>query len=306
MPRKVLFAGDANVDFVMTGLAEAPREDREVLCEGFALALGGSTAIAAAAFARLGGSCDFCGLVGDDENGRFVSAALAEAGVGQGALRVTREAKTGVTLNLARGSTRTQVTYPGTLALVDESDAIGSALGDYSHIHISGPYGTPRFLPRVGGILAAARAAGLTTSLDTQWDPSERWLYADEWMPLLSYLYVNEAEASSLSGTALGDESAAWARLAERTPCPVIKLGPRGAYADGAQYRGYPAQLVDPTGAGDTFAAAFLYAVIEEGALLAEALSFAQAAGALACGFAGGASPLLTRERVRELMRCGR
>lgn len=303
MPGRVLFAGDANADFQLTGLAGMPLEDREVFCEDFLATLGGSTTIAAAAYAYLGGSCDFCGLVGDDENGRLVAACLAHAGVGLELLRMTREAKTGVTVNLVRASTRTQVTYPGTLSIVDETDTIIRKLGAYSHLHISGAYGTPRFLPRVAQALGAARSAGLATSLDTQWDPAEGWLFADEWLPLLSCLFVNEAEAASLTGTGPGEEASAWAMLSERTPCPVIKLGPRGAYAEGRAFPAHEVEVVDPTGAGDSFAAAFIYARVEEGAAIGEAVSFAQAAGALACGYAGGASARLTRDGVRRLMR---
>ncbi len=302
MPKRVLFAGDANVDFQMTGLEGEPREDREVFCGDFLATLGGSTTIAAAAYAYLGGSCDFCGLVGDDANGRLVASSLSEAGVGTGMLRSTREAKTGVTVNLVRGSTRTQVTFPGTLSIVEEADTVVRMLGAYSHIHISGAYGTPRFLPRVGETLAAARSAGLTTSLDTQWDPSEEWARLGEWLPLLSYLFVNEAEASSLTGTAIGEEAEAWARLAKGTECPVIKLGARGAYAGGRAYPAHEVGVVDPTGAGDTFAAAFIYASVEKGAALCEAVTFAQAAGAVACGYAGGTSSRLSEAAVRELL----
>jgi ribokinase len=303
MPKRVLFAGDANVDFQLTGLAARPLEDREVFCEDFLATLGGSTTIAAAAYAHLGGSCDFFGLAGDDANGRLVASFLSDAGVGVGNLRITRETKTGVTVNLVRGSTRTQITYPGTLSIVDETDAIARTLASYSHIHISGAYGTPRFLPRVREVLAAARSAGLTTSLDTQWDPSEEWSHMDEWLPLLSFLFLNEAEAASLTGTGIGEEARAWAGLAERTERPVIKLGPRGAYANGRAFPAHEVAVVDPTGAGDTFAAAFIYASVEEGAPLDEAVSFAQAAGAVACGYAGGSSRRLTRAAVRALLR---
>ncbi len=302
MPRRVLFAGDANVDFQLTGLAGEPREDREVFCEDFLATLGGSTTIAAAAYARLGGSCEFAGLVGDDENGRLVASALSDAGVGIDMLRITRERKTGVTVNLVRGSTRTQVTYPGTIAIMDETDAIAGRLGSYSHLHVSGVFGAPRFLPKLSGLLAAARSAGLSASLDTQWDPSEDWRRVDEWLPLVSYLFVNEAEASSLTGTRLGEEAKAWELLAERTERPVIKLGSRGAYADGRAYPAHKVAVVDPTGAGDTFAAAFIYACVEEGADIGDAVGFAQAAGAFACGYAGGTSPLLTRAAVRGLL----
>ena len=95
-------------------------------------------------------------------------------------LHKTLEKKTGVTINLVRGPTRTQVSYPGTLSIVDETDTITQMLGSYSHIHVSGVFGTPRFLPRVTEVLTAARSAGLTVSLDTQWDPSEKWNYVDE------------------------------------------------------------------------------------------------------------------------------
>jgi ribokinase len=300
--KRVLFAGDANVDFQLTGLAAQPREDLEVFCDDFLATLGGSTTIAAAAYANLGGSCDFCGLVGDDANGRLVSSMLSEAGVGIGMLRKTLEKKTGVTVNLVRGSTRTQVTYPGTLSIVDEADTIIRMLGSYSHIHISGVYGTPRFLPRAAEVLGAARSAGLSASLDTQWDPSEEWNYVGDWLPLLSFLFVNEAEAMSLTGTGIGEEAEAWSLLSERTERPIIKLGARGVFADGRAFPAHKIAVVDSTGAGDTFAAAFIYASVEEGAAVAEAVAFAQAAAALACGFAGGTSARLGASAVRELL----
>lgn len=306
MKRRVLFAGDANADIILSGLAGPPQEDREVFCEGFAVILGGSTTLAAAAYARLGGQAEFCGLVGDDEYGALVADELSSAGVGISLLRRSGSERTGVTVNLVRASTRTQVTYPGSLATVDESEAIIAALPGFSHLHISGVYGTPRFLPKIACVLAAARAAGLTTSLDTQWDASEEWRCADEWLPLLSYLFVNEDEARSLAsrlrGSAVRGEDEAWAVLAERTACPIVKLGPRGAYAGGAAYPAFSVKAIDSTGAGDTFAAAFLLAVVGEAKALPEALSFAQAAAAVACTYTGGASPLLTAARVKELL----
>ena len=53
----------------------------------------------------------------------------------------------------------------------------------------------------------------------------------------------------------------------------------------------------------DTFAAAFLLAVVDEAKSVPEALPFAQAAAAVACTYTGGASPLLTAARVKELLK---
>ena len=306
MRPSVLFAGDANADIILSGLAEPPQEDREVFCGGFAAALGGSTTIAAAAYARLGGRAEFCGLLGDDEYGRLVRAELSRAGVGTRLLRVSRAERTGVTVSVVYGSTRTQVTYSGCLARVDESEAIRRSLRRFTHIHVSGIYGTPAFLPRLASVLGEARSLGLSTSLDTQWDASGTWTCAEEWLPSLSYLFVNEDEARSLAGRLRGKPVAgyaeAWAALAERTACPIIKLGPAGSYAAGRAFAAYPVDVIDATGAGDAFAAAFLYATLEEGLTFGGAIALASAAGAVACTHEGGASPSLSLERVRRML----
>ncbi|MDP3177256.1 MAG: carbohydrate kinase family protein [Spirochaetaceae bacterium] len=307
---RLLFAGDANLDLVLTGLAGPPQEDKEILCEGFAPALGGSATLTAAAYARLGGRCGFCGLLGEDENGRFVASALRDAGVDLDLLRMSRETGTGVTVSLVRGCSRTQITDPGSLAVVDETDTLLRVLSRYSHLHLSGIYCTGRFLPRVTEVLAAARSAGLGTSLDTQWDPSEEWRHADEWLPILDWLFVNEGEAISLARRFCGVKGSgaeeSWARLAGMTARPIIKLGARGACASGKIYPAISVEhVIDPTGAGDSFAAAFLYASLSDGASQEDAVLFAQAAGSVACGFVGGYSPAFTHDRVAAVLNSG-
>lgn len=303
MARSILFAGDCDVDLVMSGLARAPMEDREVFCEGFAAAAGGSTLLAAAGYARLGGAAEFCGLAGEDHYGREIAAGLAAAGVGSRLLRMTRDVATAVTLNLVRGSTRTQVTFSGTLGAMDEAARLVAELESgavgFAHLHVSGVYGMPRFRSGVRGLLEAARRAGLTTSLDTQWDEREEWEGLDSWLPLLDFLFVNADEARSITGRA--DPAAAWRDLSGRTSRPIVKLGPEGAYAGGRAYPPCRVEVLDPTGAGDTFAAGYLYATIEEGRGPDEAMRFAQAAGAIACTYAGGLGPGLSRAKVLEL-----
>jgi ribokinase len=300
MEPSVLFIGDVNLDIQMMGLSGPILIDHEVFCSGFGRSIGGSTAICAAAYSSLGGSAEFCGVLGDDENGRFVSARLADLGVDLRLLNFTSEEHTGVTVNIVHDSARTQVTYLGTLGLTDETDRAIEELSHFRHLHISGPYGTPRFLPRIAELLAAARAKGLTTSLDTQWGEARAWRYLDAWMPHLTWLFVNELEARSITGEE-GVE-AAWRKLHDSTPCPIIKLGPRGAFFDDRSLPSPAIQVVDTTGAGDSFAAGFLYANFEMRLGLEEAVSYAAATGALACTYAGGISSSLTKENVQALL----
>jgi ribokinase len=300
MRARTLFAGDANVDIQMTSLRSPIQVDREVFCDGFAVTAGGSTSITAWVYARLGGDGELCGLVGDDDHGRLMAARLRESGLGLGLLRHTAELPTGVTVNLVHGSTRTQVTYPGTLAVVDETEVILKELPRFTHLHISGPYGTARFLPRIAQVLAAARALGLTTSLDTQWDGTEKWRHLREWLPNLSFLFMNRDEAVSFTGNSRVE--AAWRELSGVTACPIVKMGPKGVYAAGHRHPASEVEVVDPTGAGDAFAAAFLYALHGLGMEFDAALRFATAAGALACTYEGGVSPLFSRKRVMEML----
>jgi ribokinase len=308
MPKKVLFAGDANIDLVFSGLAGSLQEDKEVFCDGYTSALGGSCTITAAAYARLGGVCDFYGLLGEDDNGQFVTHSLADAGVGLDHLQYTRKVNTGITVSMIHGTSRTQVTFSGCLGEVNESKAIMQNIASYSHIHISGVYGTPAFLPEIAAVLQTARANGVSTSLDTQWDSSGKWEHAQQWLPLLTWLFVNDSEAISLSSSLWGKDVGSltiaeiWEMLAEKTPCPVIKMGPQGAFA---AKRLFPPvevdRILDTTGAGDSFAAGFLFATLQKGYDLPQAMHFAQASGALACTFTGGTSELFTPARVLAL-----
>jgi len=297
---KLLVAGDANIDLQLTGLVSLPQTDKEVMCSGFTAAIGGSSTICAAAYSSLGGRVEFCGLLGDDDSGRLMQKMLRTAGVGLGLLRFTRECATGVTVNLVFSSTRTQITYPGTLSLMDESGTLLKKLRGFSHLHLGGLYPLARFLPHVADVLKTARAAGVSTSLTTQWDPREEWQHLSEWLPHLSYLFVNAAEALSITRRATVEE--AYEDLAARTACPLITLGASGAIAAGNRIRGFPVAVVDTTGAGDSFAAGFLYATKQKLLPLHEAARYGCAAGALCCTYAGGVSSQLSHRSVMEFL----
>jgi sugar/nucleoside kinase (ribokinase family) len=288
--KSVVFLGDFNVDLIMDGLEGAPEPDHEVRCSSFDIVMGSSSCIAAAAYARLGGGAAICGLSGDDEFAAFMRARLAEAGVSTAlAVRDARE-KTGVTVNLVQGAGRGQVTFPGAMDVFGAAHVPPRAFEDMRHLHVSGVYQARSLLPDVGEILARAAGAGATTSLDCQWDPTQRWQDLDAWLSRVDWLFANEQEARSVTGAAGAAEAARL--LASRTKSPVVKAGSDGALiVDGGEVRripGFPVRVVDTIGAGDNFDAGFLYAVIEKGMALSDAAAFANAAAARSCAFRGG------------------
>lgn len=289
----------------MGGLESPPVLDREIRCSSFELALGSSAVISACAYASLGGSARLAGLAGQDDYGEFMLRGLEEFGVDTSLVERTSSVRTGVTVNLVYGSTRTQITYPGAIEQFDGSQLTAAAFDGLQHVHFAGIYQQTKLRSRLTHLLKLAVERGITTSLDPQWDATGRWEGMQEWLPLLSYLFVNEQEACSIAGVTTAEEAAE--RLARLTSCPLVKAGARGAYAilGGRVTRvpTYKVHVVDTVGAGDCFNAGFLYAVIEDAADLLTIVAFANATAARSCEFAGGTAARSTRADVLAVMR---
>lgn len=313
--KKTLFVGDINVDVIMGGMASPPIVDREVPCESWDVVMGASTVICACAYASLGGDVSFAGLCGHDEYGDFMIRGLHEFGIDTELVRRTDKLRTGVTVNMIHANTRTQATYPGTIAAFDGSWLNGDVLARFDHVHFGGVCLEYKLQPHITRLLKEARQRGVTTSLDNQWDATEQWQYMDDWLPLLNWLFLNEDEAMSLvralsrkSGNACAAPESpldACRRLAELTPCPLVKLGREGVliWEQGHAVHVPPVRVVEPvdtTGAGDTFDASFLYATLEKGIPLRAAAAFANAAAARSCLFTGGTA---ARSSFQDVLR---
>lgn len=299
--KKVLFIGEINVDIMMGGLESFPVLDREISCSSFELTIGSSTAICSCAYASVGGDAAFLGLAGSDEYGDFMVSGMKKFGIDTSLIKRTGKVNTGVTVNLIFEGTRTQVTYPGTIAEFGSPYIDLSQITNFDHIHLAGLYLQENFLPGVEGVLEFAKSHGIGTSLDPQWDESEAWRFMDKWLPRLDYLFVNEDEALSITGA--DSPGRACEKLGTLTACPVVKTGAAGALINtGGRAKAIPglkAEVVDTTGAGDSFDAAFIYGTLEHGMNLEEAALFANAAGARSCGFVGGVN---ARSSYRQVM----
>ncbi len=299
--KKVLFIGEINVDIMMGGLESFPVLDREISCSSFELTIGSSTAICSCAYASLGGDASFLGLAGSDEYGDFMVSGMKKFGINTSLIRRTDKVKTGVTVNLIYEGTRTQVTYPGTIAEFGTAYIDLSMIEGFDHIHLAGLYLQDNFLPGVEDVLKYAKNHGIGTSLDPQWDESEGWKFMDKWMPRLDYLFVNEDEALSITGA--GNPSQACEELVAVTACPVVKIGAAGALLWSGnrvlKVPGLKADVVDTTGAGDSFDAGFIYATLENGLSREDAALFANASGARSCEFVGGVN---ARSSCRQVM----
>ncbi len=298
-PRAVAVIGEVNVDLIASGLTSAPVLGREVLAENLQTVLGGASTIFACGAARLGHPVSFFGKVGNDEHGRFCLDALGKAGISTENVPTIPTSKTGVTISLSTSSDRAFVTVLGAISELRFRDLDLQALRGHSHLHMTSFFLQTALRPSFPRILSQARKLGLTTSFDPNSDPMSSW-GPDVWSVVdeTTILFINEEEALHL--TRKTNVREALKQLAERAPCVVVKLGPRGAIAaaDGRIVSAPPFKVspVDTTGAGDSFAAGFVHAFLS-GRDLYGCLVEGNACGALSTlhvGGTGGQPDLMT------------
>ena len=161
---------------------------------------------------------------------------------------------------------------------------------DARHLHLSSYYLHRALRPQIPELFRAAKAAGLTTSLDTNDDPADAW--ADDLQNVLPYVDVllpNERELCRIAHTE--DPDRAMESVVEQVRLLVVsEAGPGGvAWRGSERFRveAFPVESVDSVGAGDSFDAGFVHQFIRQGELRS-VCSSASLTGALSTTRAGG------------------
>ena len=216
---------------------------------------------------------------------------MAEAGVDTRYIAVDGELRTGVTVHLVQGDDRAMLTHMGSLNALTIDDLSDELLASARHLHYGSLYLQTGLLPDWIDILGRAKRLGLTVSLDTNWDPDERWDHdLERAFQYIDLLLPNEQEALYLSGRRTYGE--AIRELRGRVPLLVVKRDIAGAVA--WQGEAEFAQSVfeanaggDGIGAGDSFDAGFLTGWLQ-GLSLASCLAIACQCGRSVAGGIGG------------------
>jgi len=263
--------------------------------------LGGNGASTSYAIGVLGGRVRFKGMCGSDAAGDAIRARLRSVGVDLDALVVSGSHATAASVALVRtGGSRGFLHVPGAslVALGDFEEFTRAELAGCSHYHLANPFALRAFRPHTAKALACAKAAGLTTSMDTAWDSRGEWMQVVEpCLPHCDLLFANEDEIGMLTGHR---DPAAAVRVFRTAGARhvVVKLGAAGSlvFADGAEEPlatpGFAIAARDTTGAGDSFCGGFL-AGMQRGLALTEVARLANAVGALSATSFGATQGLL-------------
>jgi ribokinase len=286
----ILVAGSANLDFVVrVPHIAAPGET--VLGGDTTLAPGGKGANQAVAAARAGGQVAFLGALGGDAFAGPLLDSLRDAGVDLQFVRRV-DAPTGAAyISVARGGENAITVSPGANAGLRPEHL--PDLTPFSHLLLQ--LETPP--ETVAAFARAGRAAGLSVVLNAApARPLDPGLLAD-----VDLLVVNEGELRVVAGGE-GDSETLADRVRARGPgTVVVTLGARGCLARSAggtlQLPAFPVEVVDTTGAGDTFVGV-LAAWLARGVSLPGALRAATVGAALACTQPGAQPGMPTRAAI--------
>lgn len=285
--------GSCNMDLTVEA-DRRPQAGETVMGNRLIVSPGGKGANQAVAAARLGMDVYMIGCVGADSYGDMMLNALRDSGVKTDYVTVLGDATTGTAhIILAEGDNSIIVLKGAnervTKDIVDASFNVISS-SDLVMLQHEIP------LETVGYIIDKCFEAGVPVMLN----PAPYMDIPKEWIDKVTYITPNEHEASLMFPGESRDEI-----LLSHEGKIIMTAGGDGVlYGENGKVshvEGFKVEVVDTTGAGDTFNGAFAVAR-SEGKDLKESIRFANAAAALSVGRIGAQGGMPRREEVEELL----
>lgn len=281
----LITVGDIFIDLIMTGIPQMPEMGGKALASEFCREIGGGAFITAHGLARLGFQAGMLVCVGEKDSQWLLDRA-AHLGVEVSFVQKHPSEQTGVTVSISTKEDRAFFSFRGANN--------GCSLEEFP---------PSRFVHVTTTMDRIPKPEGTFVSLDVGWDPE--WFGRPEIWDLLRNIdlfFPNEKEGEELTGQKepekmlLVFQEKGLSRVA-------LKLGTEGAALlwDGKYYNAKPPKVKtkDTTGAGDSFDAGFLAALLQ-GAGPQECLESAVFCGAMAARHLGGVTGFPSQEEWNQ------
>ena len=222
---------------------------------------GGSAGNTVCALAALGANPGFIGKVGQDETGAFFGDTLRQRGVN--ALLATCDLPSGIASTfISTDGERTFGTYLGSAATLRAEDLSRKMFAGYNYLYIEGYLLQDHDL--MLRAVQLAKEEGLQVCLDMasyNVVEAERDFFDQLIVKYVDIVFANESEALAYTGKAPHE---ALEEIASKCSIAVVKTGKEGSLVkkgtEVIQLLSCPVDnVLDTTGAGDFYAAGFMY-----------------------------------------------
>jgi 2-dehydro-3-deoxygluconokinase len=320
MPHDVVTFGEAMIRL------SPPNFQRLEQAQSLDLRVGGAELNTAVALARLGRRSAWVSRLTDNPLGRLVANRAREAGVSTEHVVWTGEDRVGLYfLEFGAAPRASSVLYDRRGAAIA---GVRPGIVPWPHVftgarwfHVTGitPALSASAAETTREALAAARAAGVATSMDLNyraklWTPAEAGRCMTDLMQFCDFLITTEEDVEKVFGIRGQDYVEAAAQVAKRFPVRGVAITLRDnplvwkntwtamLYRDGnvLRTRSYEVEIVDRLGAGDSFAAGFIHGLLDGD--LQKGLDWGVAASALKHSIPGDFA-WITRDEVEALLK---
>lgn len=301
--KKLLVVGELNVDLILNDIRGFPKIGNETLAGEMDFTLGSSAAIMASNISAMGRDTTFCGKIGHDKFGDFVKDELQKKKVSTRFISTSKALKTGITVVMNYEQDCANLTFCGAMEALDIEDIPWEELEEYDHFHFSNFFLQKGMQKDITEIFKKMKEAGLSTSLDLQVDPDDKWDFNyKNTLPFVDIFLPNYNELLSLCKKT--DLNAAITHIRDYTNVLVIKMGDDGArlitgkqeYRQGSFLN---RDFKDAVGAGDSFNAGFIHKYLNA-ASWESCLKYANLMGSLNTTRVGGTAAFTSADEIRK------
>lgn len=304
----IAVVGTFLVDILGRPVGDIPQGQASVRLEQIRITAAGSGAGTAVDLARLGAKVYGVGARSTDVIGTVLAGLLAEEGIDTAHLQVLEGAQTSASmLPIRPNGDRPALHVPGINGVVRVSDLTFPDWSRIDGLHLGG-VDAMRNLDTVEliGVLKEAKSAGVFVSMDVQSGrPAD---YRPDILDLLPYVdvFMPNLEQAQVLVAGATPESLLVALLDRGAASVILTLGPDGSlYGSGSARRRtpiYPVEVLDTTGCGDAFGAAYLMGALR-GVDIEERLQIATAAGSLTATGLGSDAGIVGWDQLVDYVR---
>ena len=308
--KKVACVGILVADVIVQPVKDYPEKGQLVPVDSITIHNGGNAMTASINLRRMGVETKIIGKVGNDVFGGYLKNCFNDEGVDTKGLKTDNEVQTSASVLLVDSTgERSFFHTTGSNAVFSITDIDFDIINECDLVFVTGTFLLSKFDgDETAAFLKKCKELGKTTFLDVCWDASGRWgELLNKAMPYIDFFMPSIDEAVRIADKE-NPEDIANTFIENGVKNVVIKMGGKGSFlktSNDEKGKMFPAvgdvQVVDTTGAGDSFCSGFLAAYSRE-KTLEECMELGNAAGAVSVTQKGATTAIKSHDQIMKFL----